>query len=810
MTMHKPSLNALEYPKILELLAKQTSFSASRALALALEPSSDPLEVRRRQAATSESLQLLQRRSSIGVGGARDVRPLVDRAEREGLLEPHNFLEILDTLRAAGQLRRALQSLDESFPRMRSLLPGLYPLPPLQQAIERCIGLQGEVLDSASSRLAGVRAEIRVLQNRLGERMQSLLKRYHNYLQEAIITQRQGRYVLAVKAGNKRSVRGLVHDYSSSGATLYIEPLEVVDMGNELRELQLEEEEEVRRVLFELSEQVAASAEAIHETVATLAQADLALAKGRFSIALKGEEPGLVLRREKGVELLPPTHSGQGEWPAGTALPPHEPPLLLQQARHPLLDPATVVPTDVYLGGDFRVLVITGPNTGGKTVALKTVGLLTLMAQAGLHLPAAAGSRLPPMRQVFADIGDEQSIEQSLSTFSSHMTRIIQVLEQAGADSLVLLDELGAGTDPVEGSALARSLIEALLERNCLALTTTHHSELKAYAHATPQVENASVEFDVETLSPTYVLTIGLPGRSNALAIASRLGLAPAIIERARDWVGEGEIEIDSLLQQIHQERELTQQALEEATQARQHAHSLERRLEREIRQLEQERREILAQTRQEAQEAIEEVQTRLAFLERDLSTVRVTREWMTQARQQIQETREFVPDLPPAPQASEVRLLDEDEDLEVGDIVWVESLDAYGEVLAAPDSTGEAEVQVGSFKMRRPLTDLRQADKEDRRTVSVHTPDPPSAPEMELDMRGWRAAEVQNLLERYLNDAYLSGMPFVRLIHGKGTGVLRRVVREFLEGHPLVKSFAGAPDPDGGEGVTVVHLVSR
>jgi DNA mismatch repair protein MutS2 len=814
--MHEPSLNALEYPKVLERLARHTSFSAGRELALALRPATDPAEVRRRQAATGEAARLLKAGSPIGLGGAHDVRPLVERAEREGLLDVHQFLDILSTLQAASQLQRALQRLDQTFPMLRELAPNLYPLPSLQQAISRCIGPEGEVLDSASPRLGSLRAEIRGLNSRLNERMQALLQRYRASLQEAIITQRQGRYVLAVKASNKRSVPGLVHDHSASGATLYIEPLEIVELGNELRELELDEEEEVRRILLDLAAQVASVAAEVNETVATLARMDLTLARARLSLGMEGVEPALVVQQGERLVLFPPTVTGaEGLWPASIPLPRGEAPLNLQRARHPLLDPATVVPVDVQVGGTFHVLVITGPNTGGKTVALKTVGLLNLMAQAGLHLPAVEGSRVPVVERVFADIGDEQSIEQSLSTFSAHMTRIIDILGLADAASLVLLDELGAGTDPVEGSALARSLIEALLQRGCLTLVTTHHSELKAYAYATPGVENACVEFDVETLSPTYVLTIGLPGRSNALAIAGRLGLDQGILSRAREWLSEEDMQVENLLEQIQQEQIELRRELEEARESREHAGNLERRLEREIRDLQRQRHDILAQARAEADHALAEVRARVDSLQRELASVSVTREWLARAREQVKAAEEIVPEVPPAPPGKEVVLEEAGAQhavpLQMGDAVWVESLGAMGEVLGAPDDSGQAEVQVGSFKVRRPVSDLRRAGRQEERAAQVvQVPAAGAAPPLELDLRGWRVAEVEGVLDRYLNDAYLAGMPFVRIIHGKGTGALRQVVREALGGHPLVSSFEGAQDRDGGEGVTIVHLISR
>jgi DNA mismatch repair protein MutS2 len=820
--MHEPSLHALEYGKILERLARHTAFSAGRELALALQPATLLEESRSRLAATTEAVRLLRANSPIGIGGARDVRPLVERAEREGLLDPAQFLDLLSTLQAAGHLQKMLQRLDATFPMLQGLIPGLYPLVPLQQAITRCIGPQGEVLDGASPRLGAIRAEIHGLQSRLNERMQGLIGRYRTHLQEAIITQRQGRYVLAVKAGSKRNVPGLVHDHSASGATLYIEPLELVEVGNELRERELEEQEEVRRILLELSNQVASSAAAIRETVATLAQADLVLARARLSIAMDGVEPALVVRqagpetdrRDDRLVVFPPTDRGEepGPWPEAVVLPRGEAPLSMKQARHPLLDPATVVPIDVELGGAFRVLVITGPNTGGKTVALKTVGLLTLMAQAGLHVPTAKGARLPLMRQVFADIGDEQSIEQSLSTFSAHMTRLIQILDRAAGDSLVLLDELGAGTDPVEGAALARALIEALLQRGCLLLVTTHHSELKAYAYATPGVENACVEFDVERLSPTYVLTIGLPGRSNALAIAGRLGLNPEILTRARSWLRAEDVHVESLLEQIQQEHTETRLALEEARESREHAHDLEARLEREIREFERQRHDLLAKTRAEAEKALVDVRERVEALQRELSRASATHEWLTQARHEVAATEALVPEVPPAPPEEKVVLADRAERPGVGDAVWVESLGTVGEVLSPPDAEGQVEVQVGSFKVRRSLGDLRKASRPEelRAAPAVQTPIVTRSAPIELEIRGLRVADVEDVLDRYLNDAYLAGLPFVRIIHGKGTGVLRQVVREILSTHPLVASFAGAPDRDGGEGATMAHLVSR
>jgi len=587
MPISPQSLETLEFPKILERLARHTSFSASRELAAALVPSTDAYEIGRRLQFTSEARRLLDDRPDTSIGGARDIRGPVGLARRGGVLDAAVFLEISATLASGRRLRTTLLKLDATlFPQLQELAQDLPNLPAVEEAIGATIGDDGTVLDSASPTLGRLRADIRVAFGRLQDKLQNMISstQYGDSLQEPIITVRNGRYVVPVKASHKRNVRGLVHDQSASGATLYIEPMAIVELNNRWRELQLAEEEEVARILAELSDRVGGFAAQIVAGVEALATIDLAFAKAKYSVALKCIEPEIVdesvVSSQSSVtdegrtvrRLSAAKGSGQGtqdEHAAtdnGQRTMENNAPLVLTQARHPLLDQQTVVPTDLYLGGDFRILLITGPNTGGKTVALKTTGLLALMAQAGLHIPAAAPARLPVFGQIFADIGDEQSIEQSLSTFSSHMSNIIRILgalEAAKADwqsvepttALVLLDELGAGTDPVEGAALARAIIERLLEQSVLGVATTHYAELKAFAYATEGVENGSVEFDVETLAPTYRLTIGIPGRSNALAIATRLGLDQRLVERARSMMAREDAQVEDLLAGIHRER---------------------------------------------------------------------------------------------------------------------------------------------------------------------------------------------------------------------------------------------------------------
>jgi DNA mismatch repair protein MutS2 len=875
MPISEQTLETLEFPKIRERVARHTSFSASRELALRLLPSTDAYVIRRRLKLTSEARRLLDERPDASIGGARDIRAAAGLARRGGVLEAAVFLEIAGTLRSGRLLRAMLLKQDvANFVLLRELAEDLPNLPAIEATIAATIGEDGTVLDSASPKLGRLRAEVRVAFGRLQDKLQNMISSttYSDSLQEPIITVRGGRYVVPVKASHKRNIRGLVHDQSASGATLYIEPIAIVELNNKWRELQLAEEEEVARILAELSERVGDYATEIVAGVEALSGIDLAFAMAKYSLALRCVEPEIV----EGL--------GVGSWGLGAPtpnfqLPAPEPPLRLTQARHPLLDQSTVVPTDLYLGGDFRILLITGPNTGGKTVALKTTGLLALMAQSGLHIPADEPARVPVFGQVFADIGDEQSIEQSLSTFSSHMSNIIRILraleaptthhrppttEGASGSSvvgrqssvvsteelerlsnwrkpdpgewaplepvfvepqlaLVLLDELGAGTDPVEGAALARAIIERLLELGVLGVATTHYAELKAFAYATDGVQNGSVEFNVETLGPTYKLTIGLPGRSNALAIARRLGLPEALVDRARTMMAHEDAQVEDLLAGIHREREATLLELQRTDELRVDAEKYRERLAAELRDFERQREAEWQAARDQLDDELREVRGQLRRLRDEFRSVSVSRQWMEEAEKRLQETQGQVKEITrPAPNpraviAEQPAQTQAPRPLQAGDTVLVRSVGLSGEILAIDEDEGTAEVQVGGFRMQADLAELRRETKSERKTkaepprAEPQRTSLPPAPDVSLtfDMRGWRAGEVADKLERYLNDAYLAGLPYVRLIHGKGTGALRQIVRDTLTGHPLVASHGGG-GPDGGEGVTVARLVER
>ena len=562
------TLRVLEFDKIRQRLARFASFSLGVERALALEPVDDVRLAREWQAETREALRLIAEKSDMHLGGAHDLRPLVEQALRGSPLLPQDWLDVRATLQRARSLQRALSRLSEQFPRVADVAMRISAPQALIEEIAQCIDDRGEVLDTASEALARIRRDLREAHSRLLDRLHRIVSTPDNapYLQEAIVTQRHGRYVIPLRSEFKGRIPGLVQDQSGSGATLFIEPLAAVELNNQWREAQLAEEEEIRKILARLTDMLAHDADAVNNTVEALGDLDLIFAKAQYANELRATEPILH-------DFSPQKPSRDGQ--EGAASPHPGSVLKLRQARHPLLDPLTVVPVDIYFDENYFVLLITGPNTGGKTVSLKTTGLLALMAQAGLHIPAGDGSEISVFAEILADIGDEQSIEQSLSTFSSHMTHIIDILHRATPTSLVLMDELGAGTDPEEGAALAQALLETLLERRVTTLATTHYSELKVFAHNTRFVENASVEFDIETLSPTYRLSIGLPGRSNAFAIALRLGLPNQIVEQAEALVSPQSLEAEAMLAEIKRAREASLTAEAEARLAQRQAEAL-------------------------------------------------------------------------------------------------------------------------------------------------------------------------------------------------------------------------------------------
>jgi DNA mismatch repair protein MutS2 len=667
--------------------------------------------------------------------------------------------------------------------------------------IERCIDEYGNVVDDASSELARVRSQIRAVNNRIRERLDSIIKSQESvrYLQEPIITLRSGRFVVPVKQESRTSVPGIVHDRSASGQTLFIEPMPIVDLNNELTQLAGKEKEEVERILKMLSSLVDGASLEILDTVAALGAIDFALAKGRLSLDMKAEEPDVDTRGH----------------------------LRIRQGRHPLLA-GDVVPIDVELGKDFRTLVVTGPNTGGKTVTLKTIGLFALMTLAGLHLPALSGTQVPVYSQVFADIGDEQSIEQSLSTFSSHMTHIVKIMGEADSGSLVLLDELGAGTDPREGAALGVAILKYLHERGASTVVTTHLSELKTFAYEYEGAENASCEFDVDTLKPTYRLITGLPGGSCALAVASRLGLPEEVISVARSHLGEDRIQVDSIIAEMERTMRELEAEKEEATRVREEQQRLRQRREIEIKQMQEARLEILRKAKMEANSMLAQAKADIAVIikglrqgsERQMSVIddeaRKAREALKEVSDRALSIEEELPGQDIAGgETDSLRPLNPDE-IEVGLEVFVGKLGQVGQISWVSGEGDDVEVQVGRLKVLVPLKDLHVREDDDSPKkpsytgqvyLSPITREKALAVSMELDVRGHTVDEAIADVDKYLDDACLAGLRRVRIIHGKGTGALKQAVREFLREHPHVDTALPGGLSEGGDGVTVVSM---
>jgi DNA mismatch repair protein MutS2 len=784
------SVAILEFPLVRERLAEKTSFGPSHRLAEALAPESDPVVVARMLDETDEARELLVERRGVGIGSARDIGPAVERAARGGRLDPAQFLEVAATLDGTSKLKLALADVRRLL--LRDIGQELHPLPAISSTLARSFDPAGELLDTASARLGGLRAAVRVAFDRLRRRLDTLVgSELGNALQEPIVTLRNGRYVVPVKAEARSRVKGIVHDASGSGQTLFVEPLVVVELGNAWREAQVAEQEEVDRILDELSALVAANAPALRETLGALARFDFWAAKAQLAAEMDGTRAETTDRAE--VELL--------------------------SARHPGLS-GKVVPIDIKLGDGFSALVVTGPNTGGKTVTLRTLGLLALMHQAGLHVPAERGSRLPIFRDVFADIGDEQSIAQSLSTFSGHMRSIIRIVEAAGPGTLVLLDELGAGTDPTEGSALAQALLDHFIRAGALIAATTHYAELKAYAHTTPGAMNASVEFDIETLSPTYRLRIGLPGGSQAFSIAERLGLPAALVADARSRLTESQRTFEATLARIREAEGETAETLDRARNAETRAADALRLADEERRKARRERDDISRRSREEAEQIVADLREELGSARRDIERGSLTGPAMDAVLERAEARLAGLPAEAPAERPAAKSAA---RPWRVGDVARSRSGGWEGRVSALDRAGRRATLETGGMRISVALDDLEAASgasaasgaaiagssassSSGTNVASLRLTRARSVP-MSLDLRGARVEEALGALESYLDDASVAGLERVTVIHGLGTGALRDAVRSESAAHPLVKAIRAGEKGEGGDGVTVVTL---
>ncbi|MFU2417656.1 endonuclease MutS2 [Peptacetobacter sp. AB800] len=792
--MDNKSFRVLEFDKIIEILKTKASSSLGLHKIENLEPSSDFEEVQYRLQETTEAQSILIKRGHVNLGGIHDVLDKVKRAEIGASLDPGSLLMVADTLRAARVLSNSLsgdgEEEDFNYPIIQSLATSLYIHREIEDAIYNAIVSEIEIADSASSTLRDIRRKIVQKNQSIRSKLNTIISSatYQKYLQDSIISMRGDRFVVPVKAEYRSVVAGIVHDQSSSGATLFIEPMSIVEMNNELRKLKLDEQEEIERILAELSKMIGEIAREIISNQEILEKIDFIFAKGKLSLEMKGIDP--KLNKDKSF--------------------------VIKNGRHPLLDPKKVVANTIYLGDEFHTLVITGPNTGGKTVTIKTVGLFALMTQSGLHIPADFGSSMCVYDNIFADIGDEQSIEQSLSTFSSHMTRIVSILDKVTEDSLVIFDELGAGTDPVEGAALAIAILEDVRMAGAKCIATTHYSELKNYALTKKGVENAAVEFDVETLSPTYRLLIGVPGKSNAFEISKKLGLSEFVINRAKEFINTENIELEDLLQNVEKNRIKAEEDRAEAEKLKTEiqmirdaeAEKLEKLTNQKEKMMERARSEAFSITRQ-AKEEVDEIIKRLRELEQE----RASKEKNRQIEQLRKELTDSMGSLQPTVKSMIVPKVASKEikNLKAGEDVKVITLNQEGTVVSADDKKKEAVVQIGIMKMTLPYKSLQRIKNQQQATVTKKTRSVIKAKsgrvKGEVDLRGMNLEEATLELEKYLDDATVAGLEQVTVIHGVGTGVLKTGLQDVLKKNKHVKKKRPGGYGEGGVGVTIVTL---
>lgn len=791
--MNKKVYHTLEYYKILDMLAGYAACEETRERCLALTPLTDAAEINRLQTTTADALSRLYKGSSISFAGVHNVNGALKRLDIGGTLNTSELLMISSLLEVAKRAKSYDRSdrADDKTDSLSPLFSQIEPLTPLHEEIKRCIIGEDEIADDASPALAKVRKSIRGMNDRIHAQLTNLMNNTttRSYLQDAVITMRDGRYCLPVKAEAKTSVPGMVHDQSSSGSTLFIEPMAVVNLNNELRELFLKEQEEINAILAELSNRVAENANGIRQDYAVLAELDFIFAKAQLAKSYNGVAP--VFNEEGRINI--------------------------RKGRHPLLDPKKVVPIDVRLGDEFRQLIVTGPNTGGKTVSLKTVGLLTLMGQAGLHIPAGDRSELAIFHEIFADIGDEQSIEQSLSTFSSHMTNIVRILKKADDRSLCLFDELCAGTDPTEGAALAISILHKLHQYGATTMATTHYSELKVYALSTEGVENACCEFDVETLSPTYRLLIGIPGKSNAFAISSKLGLAENIIEDAKSRLSDKDVDFEDMLANLEASRITIEKEQLEIQKYKSEIEQLKQKLTTKNERLDASRDDILRKANEEAYQILKEAKDLADETIRNFNKYGQGQAPMSKMEKERSRVRDKMSEREKNLSMKKKETVNHKipKKLRVGDSVKVLSMNLKGTVHTLPNAKGDLYVQMGILRSLVNIKDLVLIDEDASpiakkyggsgsgkikmsKSASVST---------EINLIGMTVDEAIAHLDKYLDDAYLAHLPSVRIVHGKGTGALRNAVQAHLRKQKYVKSFHAGAAGEGDAGVTIAEF---
>jgi DNA mismatch repair protein MutS2 len=795
--MDKNSLEMLEFPAILKKLADYASFSASRDLILSIMPSTDIDMVKLLLNRSSEARHLLSISPNFYIGRVFDVREPVMHASKGKVLEPQVLNQVQDTLACVRNLRINFKKLANEIPLLNELAQGMHEFPQLEKEISRCINENNEISDGASEKLTHLRRQLKEVRQRLFDRLDVILKSKNKqkFIQEPYITEREGRFVIPVKADFKKDIRGIVHDVSNTGATVFIEPWEIVEQGNDMRQMLIEEQQEIERILDSLSSQVGLIWEDISDSVEILAEIDMTLSKARYAEEIKAVEP-----------VINEGNIADGSEVKGRFF-------KLVKARHPLLK-GGAVPLDIEMGGDYNILVITGPNAGGKTVALKTMGLLALMTHAGIPIPASAESIIPVFDNIFADIGDQQSIENTLSTFSWHISNIINIINNSTVDSLVLLDELGISTDPEEGAALAKAILLYYVDRGSLLVATTHYNDLKAFAHVSKGMCNASMDFDPVTFMPSYRLTIGVPGRSNALAVAARLGLLQVIIDDARGMLSKESEKIEVLLTDLMEEKQKFESMSSELMKDREQVSRLKSELEKEQQQLKEKESKLLTDVSDrilretaELQKMIHEVEAELRK-SRKRETIQTAKRTADDVRQKVDTRLKEAKVELGMPEITVVDLAD----INAGDIVKIRGENVEGVVVAVNQQNENIDIKVGNTNISIKADSIEKIEREGREIplsfpISRKRRSSWRATSYELDLRGKRADEIDGMLDKFLNDAFLSNLKDVRIIHGFATGTVRKIVREILATHTLVKSFEPGTQGQGGDGVTMAHL---
>ncbi|OPZ94402.1 MAG: Endonuclease MutS2 [Firmicutes bacterium ADurb.Bin419] len=790
--MNEKTIRILEFGKIIDRLQTLTVSSLGAELAQQLLPSSDFEKVKMDLKETSDGVNFISRRGSPPLGGINDIRDSIRRADIGSMLNPGELIRISGVLRAVRNLKNYasgdnIKTDEDNI--IAGLINTLEAHKRVEDKINLCIVSEEEISDSASPALGNIRKQIRHAQNSIKDKLNDLVRssKYQKYMQESIVTLRGDRYVIPVKQEYRSEIPGLIHDSSASGATLFVEPMAVVEANNSIRELKIKEQIEVERILQELSADVSEIAVALNSNITILAKLDFIFAKAKLSLDYNCVCPRL---NREGKSII-------------------------KKGRHPLLDPKIVVPIDFWIGDEFDTLVVTGPNTGGKTVTLKTVGLFTLMTQAGLHIPANEGTEISVFTKVFADIGDEQSIEQSLSTFSSHMKNIVNILENVDNCSLVLFDELGAGTDPTEGAALAMAILEHLREKGCTIVATTHYSQLKVYAVTTSHVENACCEFDVETLKPTYKLLIGVPGRSNAFAISNRLGLIDSVVERAKSYLTSEEIKFEDMLLSIEKNLNQSESERRQAQNLKIEVEKIKKEIDEQRKRFEDRKESIIKEAREEARKVLLDAKHEAESI---LSEMRRMQRENDQSQREAEDMRlklknkiDNIEEALSKPIIKKNSLVKPPKNLRPGDSVLIIDLNQKGSVITPPDKNGEAIVQAGIMKINVHISNLKVIDEQ--KTQIKRT----GAGEIviskarnistEIDLRGLNLDDALENVDKYLDDAVISGLSEISLIHGKGTGVLRSGIHQYLKSNKRVKSYRLGKYGEGESGVTIVEL---